>query len=61
MTFFKMQAAKPEVPVWETGESSLNGSEQNLSRDFHCIWFEFSSSCKGLCPAAYIYVGHDRL
>jgi hypothetical protein len=54
-----LQAAKPEVPIWESGGSDFHESNPNLSRDFHRIWLGFSDSWKGLCPAAYIYVGHD--
>jgi hypothetical protein len=56
-----LQAAKPEVSVWETEGSGFHGSDPNLSRDFYYIWLEFSDSWKELCLAAYIYVGHDRL
>jgi hypothetical protein len=39
-----LHAAKPEVPVWETGGSGFHGSDLNLSQDFHCIWLGFSDS-----------------
>jgi hypothetical protein len=39
-----LQAIKPEVPVLEIGGSSFHRSDLNLSRDFHCIWLEFSDS-----------------
>jgi hypothetical protein len=54
-------AAKPEVPVWETRGSGFQGSDPNLSRDFHRILLGFSDSCKGLCLPDYIYVAHGRL
>jgi hypothetical protein len=56
-----LQGVKLEVPVWEVGGSGFHELDPNLSRDFHCIWLEFSDSWKGLYSAAYIYVGHDRL
>jgi hypothetical protein len=56
-----LHAIKPQLPVWETGESGFHGSDPNLSQDFHRIWLEISDSWKGLCLATYIYVGHDRL
>jgi hypothetical protein len=56
-----LQIEKLEIPVWEAGGSGFFGSDSNLSRDFHRIWLGFSDSWKGLCPPAYIYVGHDQL
>jgi hypothetical protein len=46
---------------FETGGSGFHGSDPNLNQDFNRIWLIFSDSWKGLCPVAYIYVGHDRL
>jgi hypothetical protein len=46
---------------YKTGGSDFNGSDLNLSRDFHHIWLGFFNSWKEQCPAAYIYIGHGRL